>query len=648
MNIISVDGLSKTHGEKVLFDSLSFGIEDSDRIGLIGVNGTGKSTFLKVLAGIEPMDAGTVVKGNRVTIHYLPQEPAFAPGVTVLEQVFRGDHPQMTLLRDYETALKALDAHPMDESFQRAVLRLQTRMDAEQAWQLEHEAKTILTKLGITNFSTNVDELSGGLRKRIALANALIQPSDLLILDEPTNHLDNDSISWLESYLQKRKGALLMVTHDRYFLDRVVTRIFEIDKSHLYQYTGNYQEFLQGKLQREADARASEDKRQNFLRSELEWVRKGPRARGTKQKARTDRYYEILESTADISTQSVEISAASTRLGKTVIELSVVSKAYGSRVLIHNFSYIVVPGDRIGIVGPNGWGKSTLLKMMAGVVSPDSGQITVGQTVKIGYFTQEHQEMDPSVRVIEFIRDVAEYVETSEGESISASQMLERFLFPSSLQWTPIAKLSGGEKRRLALLRTLMSAPNVLLLDEVTNDLDTQTLAILEAYLDDFSGVVIAISHDRYFLDRVAEKIFAFEDMGNIFISHGNFSDYQNSRGSRSAAWESEAELATGAKTKSSPEPVGMGAKRTRNRQPTLKLTFSEQKEYETIEDKIAEVEQKLTEVTRKLDHAGSDYGKVRDLFEEQQALASVLEQHMERWTYLSERVEEIARSQSE
>lgn len=633
MNILSAENVYKSYGDKVLVDSVSFGIEEGDRIGLIGVNGTGKSTLLKLVAGLESPESGTVTLGGRIVVHYLPQEPVFDPAATVLEQVFYGDTPVMRLLRQYEETLDAVSQASHTSDQQAKLIRIQTQLDEMDAWQLEHEAKVILTKLGITDFRAVVGTLSGGQRKRIALARALIEPSDLLILDEPTNHIDNESIVWLEAYLQKRQGALFMVTHDRYFLDRVVNRIFELDGGKLYRYPGNYNTFLETKLEREAQLRSSEDKRQNFLRNELEWIKRGPKARGTKQKARTNRYYDVLEQSPDVGTEGLDISVARSRLGKTVIELQNVSKGYAAHPLIQDFTYIVLRYDRIGIVGPNGSGKSTLLKLMTGKHVPDSGSVVVGSTVKIGYFSQEHEEIDGSQRVIEYIREEAEYVETADGENISAAQMLERFLFPGSLQWTPIAKLSGGEKRRLALLRMLMSAPNVLLLDEPTNDLDIPTLSVLESYLEDFPGAVIVVSHDRYFLDRVVEKVFSFERNGHISKQFGNYSEYLAHR-------PVDSETTPVART---PETeTGDVQQPTRT---TLKFTYKEQKEYEGIDERIAETEQSLRDTTKQMEGAGGDYEQLQTLYANQQTLESLLSELLERWTYLNERAEEIAQN---
>jgi len=490
MHILSVEHLSKSYGEKVLFDDISFHIAEQQRIGLIGVNGTGKSTLLKILAGQETADSGQIVHAKSFRVEYLPQHPVFVERSTVLEQVFYGDTPLIQLLRQYEQAVADLQTDPHDEKKQARLYSLQSRMDAADAWEASTQAKTILTKLGIHNFTQQVHELSGGQRKRVALARALIQPADLLILDEPTNHLDNETVEWLEDYLSRYKGALLFVTHDRYFLNRVTTRICELDRGKLYSYEGNYAVFLEKKAEREEREAAAESKRQNLLRRELAWLRRGAKARTTKQKARVQRVEELRDRKVDGPVQTIEMSLGASRLGKTVMEIQHISKGYGERKLIDDFSYIVQPGDRVGIIGSNGSGKSTLLNMLAGRIQPDAGTIVVGQTVKLAYYTQENVEMDEGMRVIEYVKEAAEVIRTSDGQTITASQMLERFLFPPHLQWTPISRLSGGEKRRLYLLRTLMGEPNVLFLDEPTNDLDIQTLSILEDYLEHFPGTV--------------------------------------------------------------------------------------------------------------------------------------------------------------
>ncbi len=506
-------------------------------------------------------------------------------------------------------------------------------MDGQNAWQLESEAKAVLTRLGITDFTARVGTLSGGQRKRVALASALVNPVELLILDEPTNHIDNDIVTWLEQYLQAYRGALLMVTHDRYFLDRVANRMIEIDKGRLYTYSGNYSSFLESKANREEQQEGSERKRQNLLRNELAWIKRGARARSTKQKARIERFEELSARPVDRPDGKVEMEVGSTRLGRKIIELDQIFKAFGDKVLIRDFSYIVLRDDRVGIVGPNGSGKSTLLNIIAGRLGADGGTVDVGQTVKIGYFSQESSEMDEALRVIDYIKEEANVITTADGATISAAQMLERFLFPPGVQWMPIAKLSGGERRRLYLLRILMSAPNVLLLDEPTNDLDIETLTILEDYLDDFPGAVIAVSHDRYFLDRLADKIFAFAGDGVIRQYAGGYSDYQDKRVlPRPAA-------APKAKDGEARHPAAADE----NKKP--RFTFKEQREYEQIESVIAGIEQRLQEIGARIDAAGSDFELLQKLLGVHKELEQELDERLERWTYLNELAEKMSKS---
>ena len=630
MNIVSIEKLSKSYGMKNLFSNVSFGIDENDKIGLIGVNGTGKSTFLKVIAGLEEADDGKVMIGNTIEVQYLAQNPSFNPTDTVLDQVFQGYSPIMKLLREYEQVLLAAEDNPKDQGLQKQLIALSQQMDGMNGWQLESEAKIILTQLGITDFTAKVGTLSGGQRKRIALASALIHPADLLILDEPTNHIDNDTVAWLEEYLHKRKGALLMITHDRYFLDRVVNRIIELDKGNLYSYTGNYSLFLELKMQREADQEASENKRQNLLRNELAWMRRGAKARTTKQKARIERFEKLSDEKVDLSQDRVEITAGASRLGRKIIEIDNVCKSFAERAVIQNFSYIVLRNDRMGIVGPNGSGKSTLLNLVTQKLNPDSGVIEIGQTVKIGYFSQENTDMDEDLRVIEYIKEEANFIPSADGGIITASQMLERFLFSPEMQWTPIRKLSGGEKRRLYLLRILMGSPNVLLLDEPTNDLDIQTLTILEDYLDDFPGAVIAVSHDRYFLDRVVEKVFAFEKDGSIRQYVGGYSDYQSA-----LAYDEEKQ--NQGKETSSEQPQS-----ERPKERSRKFTFKEQKEYEEIDDVIASVEKEIQIVSNRINTSGSNFTLLQELTELQQQLEKKLADLFDRWTYLNELAEEI------
>jgi len=631
MNILSTENLSKSYGMKNLFSHISFGIDEYDKIGLIGVNGTGKSTFLKILSGLEEADEGKVTVGSAVEVQYLPQNPEFNLQDTVLEQVFKGYSPLMKLLREYEQALLTTSQCPDDEALQKRLIALGQQMDAMNGWQLESEAKSILTKLGITDFEAQVGQLSGGQRKRIALAGALIHPADLLILDEPTNHIDNDTVTWLEEYLHKRRGALVLITHDRYFLDRVVNRIIELDKGFLYSYTGTYSNFLELKVQREADQEASENKRQNLLRNELAWMRRGARGRGTKQKARIDRFEELSVDKVDLSQDKVEITAGASRLGRKIVELDHVSKTFGERTVIDDFSYVVLRDDRMGIVGPNGSGKSTLLNMITRQVIPDSGIVEIGQTVKIGYFSQENTDMDENLRVIEYIKAEANFLPSADGGVITAAQMLERFLFSPDLQWTPISKLSGGEKRRLYLLRILMASPNVLLLDEPTNDLDIQTLSILEEYLDEFPGAVIVVSHDRYFLDRVVDKIFAFESDGSIKQYVGGYSDYFLASREQTVVDSNQGKKIDGKELQ-----VENPKERAR------KFTFKEQKEYAEIDAVIESVENEIKVVATRMNTCGSDFTLLQELTGVEQQLGIKLEALLERWTYLNELAEEI------
>ncbi|MTV50818.1 ATP-binding cassette domain-containing protein [Heliobacillus mobilis] len=659
MNLLVAENLTKTYGEKVLLQDVSVGIEEGERIGLVGVNGTGKSTFLKILAQLDKADGGTVTTGNAVRVEYLPQDPAFDERATVLQQVFKGNSPTMQLLREYEQALERQSADPHNQALQERLLALSQQMEAKQVWQIEAEAKTILAKLGIKDVSSPMGSLSGGQRKRVALAGALITPSELLILDEPTNHLDSETISWLEQYLLRRRGALLMITHDRYFLDRVVTRILELDKGRLYSYDGHYTEFLAAKAEREEQQRSSEQKRQNLYRNELAWIRRGAKARTTKQKARIDRFEKLVAEKVELRDESLEMPVGATRLGRKVIELSDVTKEYADQKVIDRFSYIFGRGERIGIIGPNGAGKSTLLKLIACRLAPDQGSVETGETVKVGWFGQENTEMKHEMRVIEYIREVAEFIPSPDGGVITAAQMLERFLFPPHLQWTPIGRLSGGEKRRVYLLHVLMGAPNVLILDEPTNDLDVQTLAVLEDYLDDFPGTVIAVSHDRYFLDRMAEKIFALKGEGTVNVSVGNFTDYEERlQEEAGAAKDRKDEPAQGAgKGKAriekmdgksgtvdaaqndSRENSGTNEKSSR----PLKFTYKEKIEYEQIEEQIAQAEQELQAVREKINAAGSNYVQLQELMQEQSQQELRVEELVERWAYLQELAERIA-----
>ncbi|ANA78694.1 ABC transporter ATP-binding protein [Paenibacillus glucanolyticus] len=648
MNILTVEQVNKSYGDKILFQDASFGMEDQDKIGIIGVNGTGKSTFLRVVAGLEPPDSGKISMGNRIRVRYLAQNPEFDPDKTVLQQVFEGDLPEMKAVREYTETMELLELHPGHEELQQKLLKLNQTLDSLQAWQLESDAKTILSKLGIRHYEARMGTLSGGQRKRVALAAALIQPSDLLILDEPTNHIDNESVAWLEQYLQKRRGALLMITHDRYFLDRVANVMLELDHGRLFRYEANYSRFLELKAEREEREAASEQKRQNLLRNELAWIRRGAKARTTKQKARIDRFEKLKDQEIIQGSGDLDVSVASTRLGRKILEIEGLRKTVGDNILIEDLSYIAVPEDRIGIVGPNGSGKSTLLNLIAGRLQPDAGEVVLGPTVKLGYFTQEHQEMDGSQRVIEYIKDEAEVVRTADGSAITAAQMLERFLFPPALQWTPIAKLSGGEKRRLYLLRVLMSAPNVLLLDEPTNDLDIPTLSVLEQYLDEFPGVVIVVSHDRFFLDRTMDKVMAFEGMGQIRVHVGSYSEYaewMQRHGSEAAGSKTDAAGGSGAKSASGSNTVPGSSSSKDTPRERLKFSYKEQREFEQIDGLIEAAENKLVSVQSEMETAGSDAARLQELMRAQEETERELEHLMERWTYLNELAEKIEQS---
>ncbi|TGE31839.1 ABC-F family ATP-binding cassette domain-containing protein [Desulfosporosinus sp. Sb-LF] len=646
MNILTAENLTKSYGEKVLFADISFGIDDGEKIGLIGVNGTGKSTLLKILAGVEWPDQGKVTMGNSVRLEYLPQNPDFEDEATVLQQVFKGNSPVMQLLREYEMALEKLDEDPDQPRLQQTLIALGQQMDELDAWQLENEAKSILNKLGISKFDTLVGTLSGGQRKRVALASALINPTDILILDEPTNHIDNDTVDWLEQYLNKRKGALVMITHDRYFLDRVVGRVLELDQGKLYPYPGNYSRFLELKVEREEQVEATERKRQNLFRSELAWMRRGAKARTTKQKARIDRFEKLQADKPMEHADRLEMPAGASRLGKKILECTDVRKEFPDRgVVIEDFNYILLRNDRIGIIGPNGSGKSTLLNLIAGRLTPDRGSIELGSTVNMGYFTQENTYLNPDIRVIDEIKAVAEVIPTADGGFLTASQMLERFLFPPAVQWTQIGKLSGGEKRRLYLLRILMGAPNVLLLDEPTNDLDIQTLTILEGYLDEFPGAVITVSHDRYFLDRITDKIFSFEGEGVIRSYVGNYSDYREQIYAIAQAEAQADNLASLAKTYRKTDVQSENVEPERKKERPLKMTYKEQQDYEQIEAQISQTEEELQKNNQLMNDVGSDFGKLTELVAIQQALEQKLDDMLERWTHLNELAEKIAQN---
>lgn len=597
MNILTVDNITKAYGERKLFSNASFYLQEGEKAGIIGINGTGKSTLLKMIAGLEEPDEGKIITANHCMIRFLPQNPQFDDEETVLEAVLRGNRTESN------------------------------------AGYIEADAKSMLTKLGVTEFGQPCGQLSGGQRKRLALVSVLLSPAEILVLDEPTNHLDNVMSDWLEDVLKKRKGAVIMVTHDRYFLDSVTNRIIEIDKGSIYSYEANYEGYLELKMEREEMAEASERKRQSILRNELAWVRRGARARSTKQKARLDRFEELQGRKAPEKDGRVEMASAVTRLGRTTVELEHVSKAYGDRVLIHDFTYLFGKNDRVGFIGPNGSGKSTLMKMIIGEIEPDSGHIELGQTVKIGYYAQEiGDEMKPDQRVIDYIRDVAEFVDTPEGK-VSAAKMLERFLFAGEDQYGLLGKLSGGERRRLYLLKVLMGAPNVLILDEPTNDLDIATLRTLEDYLDQFQGIVIVVSHDRYFLDRTVQRIFAMEADG-IFVQHeGGYTDYANRKRmeqeSADKVERSEGGSETGSDAKGKNWKAGQKQK--------LKFSYQEQKDYETIEKDIAALEEKIVRCDADMLKHAKNFVKLGELTGEKEASEKELETKMERWMYLEE-----------
>lgn len=606
MNILSLENITHSYTERKLFDETSFYLHESEKVGVIGINGTGKSTLLKIMAGLEVPDEGEVIKASNLMIHYLPQNPQFNEDDTVLESVQNMVHHHAN----------------EDELI---------------------KAKSMMTRLGITDFEQKTAELSGGQRKRLALVSVLITPCDILIMDEPTNHLDSDMAEWLENQLKAFKGALVMVTHDRYFLDSVTNRIIELDKGKIYSYNEKYSGFLQRKAEREASAKASERKRQSILRKEIEWMQRGARARSTKQKAHIQRYENLKNQSGIVQDEKIELSSIKSRMGKTTIELENISKAYGDNVLIKDFSYNFLKGDRVGFVGKNGCGKTTLMKIIDGRLQPDSGTVNIGQTIKIGYYTQEIESnesagiayMNPEDKVIDYIKNTAEFVRTEDG-LVSASVMLERFLFEPSQQYSKIEKLSGGERRRLNLLRVLMEAPNVLILDEPTNDLDIETMTILEDYLDSFDGIVITVSHDRYFLDRVVRRIFSFEGNGLIEQYEGGYTDYINKKKDKEQVTPKNSD-----KVKSKSEnKAEKESYKTRNKK--LKFSYNEQREYETIEDDIAQLEEKLSRLEDEMNKNATNSVKLKEIMEEKEETENLLMEKMDRWEYLEELAKKI------
>ena len=633
MSIFTLQSVHKDFGIKEILRDADFSLDDGDKVGLIGTNGSGKSTLLKMIAGLEPIDSGQIFVNPNTKIVYLPQQPDVDESRTVLEQVFADSGEQMALVREYEELSDKL-AHGQDDS-ERGLARLaqlSQRIEAIGAWDLETNAKIVLTKLGIEDFNARVGDLSGGYRKRIALATALLSDPDVLLMDEPTNHLDALSVEWLQSYLNRFRGALLLITHDRYFLDRVTNRILEIDRGDLYTYSGNYSYYLEKKADSEESAASSQRKHAGVLRRELEWLKRGPKARSTKQKARIDRIHEMQGQQFKQTQGKVEITTAGRRIGKKVIELSHISKSFGDKLLIQDFTYEFNPEDRVGIIGGNGAGKSTLMNLITGRIHPDGGSIELGSTIHVGYFDQHSEDLslNPNQRVIDYLKDVAELVKTADGSIITASQMLERFLFPGSQQYAPIHKLSGGEKRRLFLLRVLMAAPNVLILDEPTNDLDVQTLAVLEEYLEDFNGCVIVVSHDRYFLDRTVETIFAFEGDGQIRQYPGNYSVYLEFQ-------SDEKEAKTEEKKSAVEKPAVAAAPQPAATKPR-KLSFKEKREFEQLEIQIPAMETEKEEIEKTLyNNPPAGFSQVQKLSERLAELNEAIESGTERWLELSE-----------
>ena len=635
MNILSLENVGKNYGIKPLFENATFGIEERDKIGIIGANGSGKTTLLKVIAGREEPDTGKVVRAQGKTLAFLSQNPQIDDEKTVLETIFAASSGVMKLIRDYETACRDLATHGTNLKLFEKVSELQHELEISGGWEIETNARIVLDKLGIFDTSAQMKTLSGGQRKRVALAHELIFKPDILILDEPTNHLDADTIEWLEEYLKRYAGALLLVTHDRYFLDRVTNRIFEIDRGTIQNFAGNYAYYLEKKEEQETLRATEGHKREQLIKKELAWLRRGAKARTRKSKHRINAAYDLMAQPKERAKSEIEIAVGSQRLGSKIIELEHISKSYTDKKLIEDFSYVLKRADRIGIIGTNGSGKTTLLEIITNRVKPDAGEVEIGQTVKIGYYDQESRALDDEQRVIDYIRETAEYVTTLDGNQITAGQMLEKFLFPPAAQYAVIANLSGGERRRLYLLKILMDSPNVLLLDEPTNDLDIPTLIALEEYLDDFAGALIVVSHDRYFLDRAIDSVFKFEGDGKIREYAGDYSAYLERKEleeTEKREKEKQAEIRAAQNVRQKFDSAD-GEKSA-----AKKLTFKEKRELETLETEIADAEKRQAEIENELNLFATDSYKVNQLYTEQQTLAEKLETNLERWTELADR----------